>query len=283
MNVIQQKRVNRLYKICQSRSQYLYGLNELILRQRRRVTHFYVSDVRRVIYCGVPKTGTSNWKRLLLILEGKGQNVSKMKNSDVHRQPLTKLFSLLNKEKVKFSVNNFFRFLFVRHPFERLASVYRNKFGDNNEYFEKTFGSNILRLCRKNLTAQEYNRGKGVTFKEFARWLIEKEVYDQHWAPMYRLCHPCVIPFDFVGKMMTFSDDAKYVTRIINSDMKFPTNAFYRYNTSSSDLMDFYFSQLPQSMINSLYTLYKSDFELFDYVTPYVSKEMQRDVLIVEG
>ena len=210
-------------------------------------------------------SGSSNWKRVLLTVNGDLDNTTLMKNSEIHQHPLPRLFKQVGEGKIEFMLRHYFKFIFVRHPFVRLVSAYRNKLDDNNSWFEKTYGSMILRYTRRNLTEKQYRQGKGVTFTEFVHWILDKNVFNQHWAPITTLCHPCVVPYNFVGKMETFDDDVKYMLGVLGTKMVFPTNQKRSYNVSSERLMDVYFSKLSKGTISRLYRRYRNDFEAFDY------------------
>ena len=230
--------------------------------------HLYISHKKQVVYCGVPKIASTSWKKLMLLFEESVPNVTDIKQKDViHRFPQVKLFSMISKEHRKHVLLNYYKFFFARHPFERLASVYRNKFTDNNRYFEQMYGSHILRLYRANLTNDEYIAGKNITFTEFVTWLIDKRVYEPHWVPVHKLCHPCILPYDFIGKMETLVSDSKEVLQNMGApEIHFPSKIDYA--SSTRDIMYKYFSQLPPVTINQLYKLYEVDFLAFGYKVP---------------
>ena len=90
----------------------------------------------------------------------------------------------------------YFNFIITRHPLERLVSAYRNKiekpFGT---HFQTTYGSQMLRMSRKNLTNAQYRAGKGVTFKEFVDFVnkIQMGNLDEHWRSVFSLCSICLL------------------------------------------------------------------------------------------
>ena len=58
----------------------------------------------------------------------------------------------------------------MRHPFERVLSAYRNKLQDPyNALYQRAYGSQVLRMFRKNLTDAEYKVGQNVTFPEMRK------------------------------------------------------------------------------------------------------------------
>lgn len=237
--------------------------------EKEQKTHIFVGNTVKLLYCAVPKVASTNWKRMLLLFDGVKSNINEMAvKSKVHMiAGLKPMYEVKEKDMPKIFKTSY-KFLFVRHPFERLASAYRNKLADNNTYFEHTYGSRVLKMLRKNLTHKQYNSGKGVTFREFVQWLVRTEAYDPHWVPVQRLCHPCDVRYDFVGKMETLLEDADQVIRDIGSQHKFPKTWTDGYKVSSNSLMIKYFSTLSAREVKGIYEYYKDDFDAFDYGLP---------------
>jgi len=87
----------------------------------------YVSNQRRYVYCSIPKVACSSWMHTVLRLEGK--NISRV--SKVHDPQMT---DGIIKRAVHYKpaerdalLSNYFKFMFVRDPLERLVSAYRDK------------------------------------------------------------------------------------------------------------------------------------------------------------
>lgn len=229
---------------------------------------YFVSIKKKAVFCAVPKVASTNWKRMLLVMEGV-KNLSELtKKSKVHTQPdLLSISSFTGPER-KSMLMKYYKFLFVRNPFERIVSAYRNKLADNNTFFERTYGTRILRFLRKNLTENEYAEGKGTTFEEFAQWVAEKHPVDPHWLPVHHLCRPCTVPYTFIGKMETLYRDSQQVLNHLKTDAKFPATWSDGYKTSSQQLMLEYFSKMSTDTIEKLYRYYQDDFEAFGYDIP---------------
>ena len=162
----------------------------------------------------------------------------------------------------------YYSFLLTRHPFERLVATYRNKFEDPyTPYFRRHYGSDILRLFRKNLTEDEYNDGVGVTFQEFINFILKKRIFDEHWDLMTKLCSPCYQKYDYIGKMETLIEDSVAILKNahLSETFHFPHNATDRYLSKSSDIMHKYFSNFTKTEIEQLFKLYEDDFLAFGY------------------
>lgn len=160
------------------------------------------------------------------------------------------------------------KFLFVRHPFERLLSAYRNKLEqqhDSSRYFQSRFGRRIVRRYRANATERSLRAGDDVTFAEFAEFVADTSgtVFNEHWAPIDRLCRPCAVSYDFIGRHESLFQDSDYLLRHVVGapEVKFPKGP----DSNTSTQLAKYFAPLRHDIILRLYGIFELDFKLFDY------------------
>lgn len=72
--------------------------------------------------------------------------------------------------QVKQRLKTHFKFMFVRHPLERLVSTYRDKFTKPAYYYKRRFGTKIIRAIRgDNATKKALTKGNDVKFREMVR------------------------------------------------------------------------------------------------------------------
>ncbi|XP_025107270.1 carbohydrate sulfotransferase 11-like isoform X2 [Pomacea canaliculata] len=265
-----------------------------MLSDKRNITnpaifdHILVDDRFKVLYCQVPKVACSNWRRVFLYLSGKVKagSLLDLKLSDVHGaydQHLTYL-SDLTPEQIHYRLDNYYKFVFVREPFERLLSAYRNKLvGQTStaQYFKEKFGRFIIKRFRdKPLAASVKDRMSrdlvdetDVRFTEFLHYLADRSrqvPLNEHWAQYIHLCHPCVLQYDFIGKYENLDADAQYVLRAIHADhlVTFPARGTtYRHNRTA-DYLSHYYGDVHPSLLRRIYRLYQPDFLLFNYSVP---------------
>lgn len=228
--------------------------------QLRTLNHFIVDNKHRIVYCYIPKVACTTWKTIMAHLVG-------LKSKSVHEQRFN-LLSFHSKAKVRSILQSYYKFLFVREPFERLLSAYKDKFtrktNVGKKYAKKVKRSVRLRLGANSSTVTGYEE---ISFQEFITYLIDVDSkggrLNEHWRHYDSLCHPCNINFDFIGRYETLEDDAPFVLHEAGVDqlVSFPPVHF----TSTKDDLQRYYSKVPREDIIRLQRIYRRDFEMFGY------------------
>ncbi|XP_030623851.1 carbohydrate sulfotransferase 11 [Chanos chanos] len=271
--VVQEARRNRVAETCRAQS--------ASSRKRRVLTpsdlkHLVVDDDHELIYCYVPKVACTNWKRVMMVLSGRGRYAHPMDipSNEAHVPANLKTLNQYSIADINYRLKSYLKFLFVREPFERLVSAYRNKFTLRyNTSFHKRYGTRIVRRYRRNATAEALQSGADVTFREFAEYITDPATQregplNEHWQTVYSLCHPCHVHYDLVGKYETLEEDAGLVLRLagVADTLSFPS---YAKSTRTTDQMTaMFFNNISAQQQNQLYQLYKLDFLMFNYSTP---------------
>ncbi|KAJ3611996.1 hypothetical protein NHX12_020275, partial [Muraenolepis orangiensis] len=250
-------------------------------RKRRVLTpddlkHLVVDEEHELLYCYVPKVACTNWKRVLMVLTGRGKYSDPMEipSNEAHLSSNLKTLNQYSIADINHRLKSYLKFLFVREPLERLVSAYRNKFTlKYNASFHKRFGTRIVRRYRKNATRDALRGGADVTFREFAAYLTDPDTardgpLNEHWQTVSRLCHPCHIHYDLVGKYETLEEDANFLLRLAGAggELRFPA---YAKSTRTTDAMAArFFSNISSEQREHIYRLYRHDFLLFNYSRP---------------
>ncbi|CAL8331956.1 unnamed protein product [Merluccius merluccius] len=292
----QEERKQRILNVCSGKASGDFPGRSRAFEQipNRELDHLIVDDTHQVIYCYVPKVACTNWKRVMVVLsqslvspssgkpytEPQDVPADMVHNSSIHLTfaKFWRHYGSLSRHLMALKLQHYTKFLFVRDPFVRLISAYRNKFEKANEDFYRQFGSVMLRRYG-NVTgnvpesaADAFAAGIRPTFQQFITYLLdadtEKEAaFNEHWRQVYRLCHPCQVQYDFVGHLETLEADSEQLLRILGVDqwIHFPTGA--RNLTAASWERD-WFARIPMAMREELYKLYQPDFELFGYPKP---------------
>ena len=122
------------------------------VKKIKTYTNVAVDDKHKLLYCYVPKVGCTSWKVKLSLMSDKAGGAV----LNTHPSPVDtrgglakygiKMLSTYTPEQIKYRRENYFKFIFVRHPMERLVSSYRSKFEKRKDnkvewsYFYRTFG-----------------------------------------------------------------------------------------------------------------------------------------------
>uniref|UniRef100_A0A3Q2DH00 Carbohydrate sulfotransferase n=1 Tax=Cyprinodon variegatus TaxID=28743 RepID=A0A3Q2DH00_CYPVA len=214
-------------KMCELGKETLYGK---ILTTGKNFENFIVDDSRKILYCYVPKI----------------------------------------------RLRTYTKFLFVRDPFVRLISAFRQKFQSIDEPFYSNYGKTMVRLYRNQSDPPKTQRevialGLQPTFYNFVQYLLDPRTerygpFNEHWRQMHRLCHPCMLEYDFIGHQETLEEDAGELLKMLEVENKihFPPTK----NATTSDFIKEWFKTVPLEDRRMLYNLYKWDFKIFGFKRP---------------
>ncbi|XP_012729357.2 carbohydrate sulfotransferase 12 isoform X1 [Fundulus heteroclitus] len=292
----QEARKQRIVDVCSGKEALEFPGRTRAFEQIpfRELDHLIVDDTHQIIYCYVPKVACTNWKRIMVVLSqslispvtGKPYTDPQSVPADlVHNSSLHLTFAKfwrhygsLSRHLMALKLQHYTKFLFVRDPFVRLISAFRNKLGRPNEDFYRQFGSVMLRRYGNasgsvaETAAEAFAAGIKPTFRQFVTYLLDPEteresIFNEHWRQVYRLCHPCQVKYDFIGRLETLESDSEQLLKLLKVDhlLQFPSGP--RNRTAASWETD-WFAEIPITERRELYKLYKPDFELFGYATP---------------
>ncbi|XP_017565593.1 carbohydrate sulfotransferase 10 isoform X1 [Pygocentrus nattereri] len=273
------QRLQLLSSICRNSS--LWNLTHTPLR-KFVLDRIFVCDKYKILFCQTPKVGNTQWKKVLIVLNGKFSKVEDIPENVVHdheRNGLPRLSSMSDAEITE-RLHTYFKFFIVRDPFERLISAFKDKFVKNPRFepwYKHNIAPAIIRKYRK--SHQDTGESAGLHFEDFVRYLGDepgRQHLDQqfgnhiiHWLTYTELCAPCDISYDVVGHHETLELDAPYILKAagIADLVSYPTipPGITRYNRTK---MEHYFSGISKRDIRRLYARYQGDFSLFGYHRP---------------
>ena len=173
----------------------------------------------------------------------------------------------------------YFKFTFVREPFERILSAYKDKFVHLRRVDHKILefhGREILKNFRPNASKSALGKLDDITFREFIEYLVTKgsnkstPVMDWHWDNYVNICGMCAVSYNFIGHYETFDQDLadfKEAAELSPEEAeRFDAHANNKSDTASALLS--YYSQIPIEWIDILGQLFKANFEMFNYNFP---------------
>ena len=269
----QEMRIQQLKNYCLEHSN-----EKLPWDRKRQLDQFLVDDDNNFIYCAVPKVGTTPMRMTLLRLRNDSR--IKLTGGSVHLPKYWRRLSdqEFNETELSKRQNTHFNFLFVREPFHRLLSGYKDKFFGKNRVYTNGYRQLIVRALRPKDEEKVATETNNVTFTEFLTYLLSDRnpmIRDGHWKQAQKLCFPCAFDFDFIGHFETLQEDADYLLSKtgFNDRVKFPV---VRTSQVSSDFLEYY-SEVPKEIIFKLGEAFRSDFEMFGYAFPGPLKSLLKN------
>ncbi|XP_045172920.2 carbohydrate sulfotransferase 11-like [Mercenaria mercenaria] len=171
----------------------------------------------KINYCETPKVGCTFWKSVLRFLARDypiGRQVQKPSDIDrmyVHFGPWKNIKRYGNNAIKRGVLTTGYNLMFVREPYSRLWSGYLDKFY-LPDYWQSG-GPKFRHISKKGCI-------QNISFEEFLTFIAENPAtLNIHWTPFYRLCNPCHVKYDAIGKMETFSKDSKFILNKLGHDM----------------------------------------------------------------
>ncbi|KFQ20766.1 Carbohydrate sulfotransferase 9, partial [Merops nubicus] len=267
----QEKRRSFLRDFCKSHN----SRKKLQTHLLHLVSRIYVEDRHKVLYCEVPKAGCSNWKRVLMVLNGLAASAHNISHDDVHYGKHLRKLDSYDLKGIHTRLNTYTKAIFVRDPMERLVSAFRDKFEHPNSYYHPVFGKAIIKKYRRDAKEEALNTGAGVKFREFIQYLLDSHRpigMDIHWEQVSKLCYPCLIHYDFIGKFETLEEDANSFLQLVGApaELKFPKfkDRHSSDERTSAEVVRQYLKELSKEERQLTYDFYYLDYLMFNYTSP---------------
>ncbi len=232
---------------------------------KRHAANLYVDDRNEVLYCYIPKVACSTFKALLassasqtpvakIIEAHPGHDLGTFHKKSILSTYDVRPLTAYNVTGRKLRLETYFKFVAVRHPFDRLLSAWRDK----KEFLKYHTQVN-------NATDKQLER-----FREFLTQ-VANGARNVHWDPMVRSCNPCGIKFNSIVRLETANQDLPLILSKL-TDPEGKPNSLPTANKMSpyapeeklKRLSEFY-RGVNQTVIQRLLSLYADDFRLFGY------------------
>ncbi|WP_118134984.1 sulfotransferase family protein [Oceanicella sp. SM1341] len=221
-----------------------------------------ISARHRYVYFETPKVACSTIKRFLIKNEIDGirlfdrSDVSYEEFDFLHNRefsPLLNVKQVYPFRRLLEPGSGFFRFCFVRNPYDRLLSA----------YLDKIVGDRPQAAQVKAVLGRSAGSEAEISFAEFvdAVAATPPALMDPHWRPQY--LHNCVDEMDyhFIGRMERFEPDMAHVCREAGLDAQH----LARFSPHSNDAGDKLAAYYTPALRKKVYRVFEQDFEAFSY------------------
>lgn len=155
---------------------------------------------------------------------------------------------------------DWFRFCFVRNPYDRIVSAWKSKIVlDNDTHYS------WLRDAVREASRLPIDKAEPASFRDAFDYVTGEDLVagrDWHFRPQCELLHPEVIRYDIIGRFENFAKDFRLIFERLGAPPDILAMAATRYNaTPDSDFRDFYDAELAERV----FTFYEKDFAAFGY------------------
>lgn len=212
----------------------------------------------RFVFVENPKVASSTIKsRLHANALSSLKNIRVGPHPDIANSPFIKPYQLPDEALAEYLFGpDFFRFTFVRNPFNRLLSSYLDKIVGSAQ--EKGYVDGFWK--RKYGSAKEQ-----YTFSEFVEYIAESpdNMRDKHWRTQHRITLSSYIDYTFVGRFEMLTEHLLHVNDISGIDFSNIKEISPHKTNANSKLREFYTDDITERVRN----IYKIDFDTFCYAS----------------
>jgi hypothetical protein len=212
---------------------------------------------RAFFYVAVPKAASSSIRWFFWRLRGTDPAQLPHGAAHVGSGPYTDLASLSPaRARSVLRGDETFRFTFVRNPYARLASAYRDKIA-------RRFHGGV---ASEHLDLLGFSSECLPSFADFVGRVLRQDdmAADHHWMAQHRLAMTEVLDYHLIGKVETFADDfAKVLSRIGLPGELLDTVELR--NPTSADERSLVPCLYTDDLAERVYRRFRRDFEMFGY------------------
>ena len=237
----------------------LYDIDEKHLKWLIR-RGSYVSEKHKICYIKIPKAACTTMAVSMYYAEGVDLPPAlagihlRSGNPDEHVRTIQT--SSMDIMEI-FEGKDWFRFSFVRNPYDRLISAYKNKILQriaNFEVFKEKVKSGLSWYEEANAV---------LSFHDFATYVCNQpnSGRDMHWKTQFSILRPLHINYQFIGRFENFSQDYHYVFSRV-PDVNWSKVGGKKRVTSLKTPLALAYSK---DLADLVYHAYEDDFNYFNY------------------
>lgn len=186
-------------------------------------------------------------------------------------------YSLTENQRL-YKIQNYWKFIILRNPLERLLSAFINKLSSPLDFSSSNMDT--FELHKHSIMEQYHpklmkNRHSGedvlLDFETYLRWIIDTPNYklNEHFAPIVDLAQPCRIKYHFYGNFKMYSSDMKLIMAKVGAPREwFIDKSSHKHGRETKDLMIPFYSLVSQEVKQRLLKNIRKDLEFYYTLFP---------------
>ena len=190
--------------------------------------------------------------------------------------------SLTDDERV-YKIQNYYKFMIVRNPLERLLSAFKDKIEgplnltESDIHLQRFEGykQQILDKYRRFEFRKWLATGRRspiqVTFSEYIRWIVDSkhDRLNEHFAPTISNSLPCRIKYDFYGNFKMYNSDIAQVAHKLHVPFEYFYNiSWHDPSLETRNFLDYYYSQLEKELKLQLFQSFFNELDFYYHLYP---------------
>ena len=235
---------------------------------------------RKILFCAIGKNGCTTWKTLMANNTGIGPNLTSNFNPKSYIHHNLDLFGIVQQRRLTKDlyerIENYTKFLVLRHPFDRLLSAYFDKAVNHiHPFLNRTYGlynkirDFALRNFPHNYSSEFEKENYLPSFKEFVNY-VRRNQQNGHWLSQSSQCNICAVHYDYIMRIETMPHDCPLFTKKYYPEVQHcPNHNSYRATYSSKELFSpkilNAFNELTGKEMKFIQKLYQQDLQRFGY------------------
>ena len=237
-------------------------INETV--NTKELVNIIANEKFKTLYSYIPKVGCTKWKKVTVQLNFSESDVW------VHDPSNFKFLADYPQNESEQMLKSYFKFLFVREPFERILSAYIDKFFNHDPAFYSLRGPDIAPT--RYVSGAETSYKSIITFEEFVNFVVRlhetDEFCNEHWQTFHKLRYPCGIDYDFIGGFENLQKEVRHVSEISSFKKANISLPEIKPSNASSKIPFFLYSQLSKQLLNRLIRIFREDPDMIEYDIP---------------
>jgi len=171
--------------------------------------HYLVSNKLKAIYCSIPKNACTLFKSMM-VENSNDVNEFDIKRENVHEYLLRKgkQADVYNYNLSSINHSDYFKFVILRNPFNRIVSAYLDKFAKRPK--PQQFAADMIKEIQTS-QGEKFDLHKSISFSQFINYLVskkDKELND-HWRPQTFFLKDVI--FDYYGNFENLEKVIEYL------------------------------------------------------------------------
>jgi len=178
--------------------------------------YYIINEKLKAVYCSIPKNACTLFKTMMVehselkeSFELSGETIHRFLSQRARDVGVHHLLDCLDSDE-------YFKFVVLRAPFERLVSGYLDKFAKHER--PEPFVQEVIMSVQHSLGTQR-DVEQSITFEQFVDYLVRTpdEQLNDHWKPQTNFV--ASVGFDFVGQFESLDAVRNLIEQTLNIDI----------------------------------------------------------------